>query len=274
MPNPYNKSTYNFEVKDIRPIFAILRFVLPSWILHQFDKKYVEYILKIIVLFYIFLPLFDGVEIVKSIITIDLKSKIFISNYFDDIISDSKHQLLTTAYLLAPLIALYFKEHGSIIDDFMSKYKQHTDDTNTIVSQSSVLDIEKDSYDKEDLSCRISKIFINERSLNRYYWITIYLFWARIIGEKRRVSSNDARIKILIIVSLLMLGMPLSLTDNESLYYKLSLSIFIFIMIVIVTQIFYSARSILKLSLLNNATHGAYYFYEKSQSEENPFFQN
>lgn len=266
MPNPYkNKpNSFKFELSDIRPSFSLVRFVFISLFLHQFDKKYIEWLLKISCLIYLFLPMFKNIEYLSSFQSI-VSSNVFISNYFFAIIGEKNYYQLTTLYLIAPLIALYFKEHGSINDDFISNYRQNNLDSE------SLLDLNKDTYDKENLNCRMSKIFFNERTLKKYYLVERYLYWAKLIGEKRRFSSDNSRIKILFIVSLIIVGMPFSLATPETLYYFMSLNIFIFIMIIILSQIFYSTRNIIKLGLLNSATHAAYYYYEKEQNSDNPF---
>lgn len=273
MPNPYaeNKESFFYKLKSIgiegiRPAFAITKFTISSFLLHFFDDKYVVVISKTLIFLYIFLPFFKGL---LPIPYVDLTSKFFISNYFLSIIDANKYQLLTTLYLLAPLIALYFKEHGTIIDTFMSNYNNEskTEEQNC----NSVLDHDKDNYDKENLSVHLSKIIVNERSLKEHLFVEKYIKWTKIIGEKRRNSSSDTRNKILMIISLLMLGMPLSLASHATIYYLLSISIFIFVMVIIFTQIVYSARNILKITLLKSATDGAYYFYEVEMKKTEPF---
>lgn len=265
MPNPYNNSNTNiqFELKDFFPALAIIQFVFPSWILHQFDRKIVEIFLKLFIFVYIFLPLFNNFLGTTLVDFLSLNSNFYITNYFFNLINKEKYQLLTTLYLLAPLIALYFKEHGSIIDDFVSKFEQ-TDSNETRANKVSLLDLSKDTYDKETLSCRMSKLFINERSLQKYKLLIMYFNWVKIAGEKRRIS--DIRVKILFIVLLIIIGMPFSLSESATIYYKFSLSVLVFILFIIVTQSIFSLRNILKMNLLNKATHGAYYYYEKEQS--------
>lgn len=231
--------------------------------MHQFDKKIVEVFLKLFIGIYIFLPLFNNFFGSVLVDFLYLNSNFYITNYFFNLINKEKYQLLTTLYLLAPLIALYFKEHGSIIDDFISNFEQ-TDAAGANTNKASLLDLGKDNYDKETLSCRMSKLFINERSLQKYKLLVMYFNWIKITGEKRRIS--DIRVKILFIVLLIIIGMPFSLSESGTIYYKFSLSILVFILFIIVTQSIFSLRSILKMSLLNKATHGAYYYYEKEQA--------
>jgi hypothetical protein len=268
LPNQFTqKNKFNsLEMSDILPAIAIFKFVIPSWIFHQFDNKYIQNLLKILLLIYIFIPLLN-----QHISTeyININSHYFITNYFYSIIDKNSYSMLITLYLLAPLITLYFKEHGLIIDDFVSNYNKI--DNKNEENKDSLLDLDRDRYDLESLNCHMSKILTNERSLKEYYPANKYILWAKIIGEKRRNSAGDTRFKILIVVSLLILGMPMSLTNHESLYYMFSLSIFIFIMIIIITQIIYSSRSILKLSLLKSATDAAYYYYDKDKNKSEPF---
>lgn len=254
----------DFSPSDILPAFAIIKFIVPSWIFHQFDKKYIQILLKIFLFLYIFSPLLVNQNFIAQYI--DLKSDYFITNYFYSMIHKENYSMLITLYLLAPLITLYFKEHGLIIDEFVSNYHKNSQN-----NKDSVLDLDKDQYDLESLNYHISTIFINERSLKNYYFVDKYITWAKIIGEKRRNSAGDIRFQILTVVSLLILGMPLSLTDHTSWSYMFSLTIFVSIMIIIIAQIIYSGRSILKLSLLKEATDAAYYYYEKDKNKSEPF---
>lgn len=212
---------------------------------------------------YVFLPLF---ETTFQNTYVDLESSIFVVNYFYFMIDNCSYKLLISLYLLAPLITLYFKEHGSINEEFVSNYDKNTQTSNTW------LDIDKDEYDAKNLNSRMNNILANKRTLSTdYYLVKKYTKWVIIVGEKRRKSSVYIRNKILIIVSLLIVGMPMSLSSPTSLYYMSSLSIFIFIMLLILTQILYSGRSILKLKLIDEATHAAYRYYEKNKKSEEPF---
>lgn len=271
MPNPYTSTKFKFDnlvIQDIPPMYGIVKFLFTSFLFHIFDNKYFNFIINIVLIFYIFLPIFYAFNII-SWSFLNYQSNWFIVNFLNSIIDVNKSQMLTTLYLSAPLIALYFKEHGTIIDEFMSKYKtSNKDNEDDKIVNESLLDINKDNYDRKDLPYKMSKIFANRRTLgDKYKFVNSYINWAIIIGEKRKISSNNLKMKILLIVSLLIVGMPMSLSLFGSKYYILSLGFFVLIMGIIVCQIVFVTRSIYKLSLLNDATHAAYYFYEKDQKD-------
>lgn len=230
-------------------------YIFPSFIFIIIDYWIMQYGIKIFLLLYIFVPLFDS-----SIFNYTISDKFF--SFFQN----DTNYTLTSMYLLAPLITLYFREHDNIVSNFIADYEKKEVDTN---ENTNLLSQDRDDYDLMSTGTKLAvlcanKRLLEERSLLLFNFERIALF----IGKKRQKAKRYASLKIIFIIILLIPGMLMSGAPKQSIYYLLSVGILLFIMLVIFIQILYALRTTAKTIVYHIALDASYYIYQDMIKED------
>lgn len=238
---------------------AVLRFLWLSHMFHFLDKCKLYF--QFLFYAYLIFPLF---------VNIDSLHNCFISNLFIDLIRNNELGNLTSMYLLAPLLALFFKEHDNVITGFVGNYdlKSEASEEESKQKQRSLLDHNKDAYDVMPQGKKLWLLMANERVIESAQILENFLQMALIVGNKRKNGQGASSIIITIIIGMLIVGILLSGADRHTQSFAISAVLLLVIMSTLLFHIFYIFRTAIKSSLYNEALDAAYSIMQSSTKED------
>ncbi|UFS62743.1 hypothetical protein LOH54_01125 [Sulfurimonas sp. HSL-3221] len=189
-----------------------------------------------------------------------------LSTYFVGLFAGNPTASLTSMYLLAPLIALYFREQSMIVDGFISDYDMERESS----PKRTLLDEKKDDYDVMPNGIKLDKLMANQRFLNEFddgREIQKFINTAIAAGQKREKIKTVSPRKISVLVGLMIPGMMLSAAVHDSIAFVLSACLLLVIMTNIMAEVIYGLRSYGKSSLFKSATDASHHLMMEAMQE-------
>lgn len=238
---------------------AVLRFLWLSKIFHFLDKC--KLVFQIIFYIYLIIPLFFNTNNYHNY---------YITNLFIELLRNSQTSNLTSMYLLAPLLALFFKEHDNVITGFIGNYdlKPESSEEESNKKQRSLLDHNKDAYDVMPQGKKLWLLMANERVIESTQSLKSFLHMALIVGNKRKNGQGASSIIITMIIGMLIIGILLSGADKCTQSFAISAVLLLIIMATLLLHIFYIFRTAIKSVVYSEALDAAYSIMQSNTKED------
>jgi len=238
---------------------AILGFLWLSRMFHFLDKC--KLVFQITFYIYLLIPLF---------INTDTYHNYYITNLFIELLRNSDTSNLTSMYLLAPLLALFFKEHDNVITGFIGNYdlKPEASEEESNKKQRSLLDHNKDAYDVMPQGKKLWLLIANERVIESTKSLKSFLHMALIVGNKRKNGQGASSIIITMIIGMLIVGILLSGAAKISQNFAISAALLLIIMTTLLFHILYIFRTAIKSVVYSEALDAAYSIMQSNTKED------